>query len=283
MLLLVSPSETEKFLARGATPIAMLFRLAMVINGKIVPPVRDFVVECADIDGIILRDYSTRVKSSRACNMKCGRNLWNRQQDNVSKHVCYQVPNRNVKFIVAAEVEVTLEDRTSFSTIIRIKWGFGETCFHITASCWNPSNIFRRLCSRISTFHVSWKRDKFYQQHLQFSHNRFDQAWWGARSRRRPTEKWLDSQCRKSDGSIWYIKSPHHKIRANVPWNSRLNYLKQNEVWRGWCFSVKWLIFASIIITILWNCIVFYRNVNYLLNDYYYHCCHFVINTTLYF
>ena len=122
MLLLVNPPGTDKFLANSGTPILMPVRPAIVINSNFILPVRTVITEGTDINGFILHNCSVRIKSFHVRNTKCGGNLCDRQQDNVGKCACYQMPNRSGNVIVAIEVEVTLENGTSFNTMFRSKW-----------------------------------------------------------------------------------------------------------------------------------------------------------------
>ena len=78
------------------------------------------------MNGYILTDYKVEVLSFYVRNTKCGGNLCDRQQDDISKCACYQMPNRAGNVIISLEVKITLHDGSVFNSYIRSKW-FLET------------------------------------------------------------------------------------------------------------------------------------------------------------
>ena len=122
MILLANPSTTDKILANGSTQILMPHRPAILINSNFNHKMRHIVTEGTDINGFILPNCELEVLSFHVRNTKCGGNLFNRQQDNVGKCVCYQMPNRSGNVIISIEVKVVLPDGNTISTCIRSKW-----------------------------------------------------------------------------------------------------------------------------------------------------------------
>ena len=126
MILLPNPSGTDKYLSNSATPILMPSRPVVVIKSNFILNTRDIFTEGTDLNGFILNDCTITARCFEVRNTKCGGNLCDRQQDNISKCACYQMPNRSGNVIAAIEVTVTSSDGNSFVTKIRSKW-FLET------------------------------------------------------------------------------------------------------------------------------------------------------------
>ena len=124
MILLVNPPGTVNYLANGTSPILAPQRPAIVVKSSFHLPRRHIVTEGTDINGFILDDCIISVQSFHVCNTRCGGNLCDRQQDNVSKCACYQMINRSGNVVLSAEVQVILPDSSSFKTFIRSKWFF---------------------------------------------------------------------------------------------------------------------------------------------------------------
>ena len=101
MILLANPPTTDNFLANGSTPILIPHRPAIVINSNSNHKMRHIVIEGTDINGFILPNCEIEVLSFHVRNTRCGGNLCNRQQDNVGKCACYQMPNRSGNVIIS--------------------------------------------------------------------------------------------------------------------------------------------------------------------------------------
>ena len=122
MLLLSNPPSTDKFIANGATPILMPQRPAVVINSNFHLTSRHIITEGTGMNGFVLHDCTISVLSFHVRNTKCGGNLCDRQQDDVSKCACYQMPNRSGNVIISIDVNINFEDGTTINTTIRSKW-----------------------------------------------------------------------------------------------------------------------------------------------------------------
>ena len=120
-MLISSPPGTDKYIANGSTPILILQRPATLINSNFKLPFRHIFIEGTAVNGFILNCCEIKVLSVQVRDTKYGGNLYDRQQDNISKWPCYQMINRTENVIVTGEVVVTLEDGSSFTASIRSK------------------------------------------------------------------------------------------------------------------------------------------------------------------
>ena len=126
MILLPNPPGTDKYLSNSSTPLLMPGRPVVVIKSNFILNTRQNYTEGTDLNGFILNDCTINARCFEVRNTKCGGNLCDRQQENLSKCACYQMPNRSGNVICAIEVTVTTSDGNSFVTKIRSKW-FLET------------------------------------------------------------------------------------------------------------------------------------------------------------
>ena len=115
MILLPNPPGTDKFLANSATPLLMPSCPVVVVKSNFILNTREIYTEGTDLNGFILNDCTINARCFEVCNTKCGGNLCNRQQDNISKCACYQMPNRSGTIVAAVEVTVTTPDRSPLS------------------------------------------------------------------------------------------------------------------------------------------------------------------------
>ena len=109
-------------MANSSTPILIPHRPAIVINNNFNLPLRHIITEGTDMNGFILNDCKIKPLSFHVRNTRCGGNVCDRQQDNVGKCACYQMPNRSGNVIISVEIKVSLPDGNTFTTYLRSKW-----------------------------------------------------------------------------------------------------------------------------------------------------------------
>jgi len=126
MILLPNPPGTDRFLLNSSTPILMPSRPIVVIKSNHILNDRAIYSEGTDLNGFILNDCTINARSFEVRNTKCGGNMCDRQQDNISKCACYQMTNRSGNVIIAIEVTVSTPNGNFFLSKIRSKW-FLET------------------------------------------------------------------------------------------------------------------------------------------------------------
>ena len=105
-------------------------RPVVVINNNFFLPQRPIVTDGTDFNGFILLGCDIKVLSFDVRNTKCGGNLCDRQQDNISKCACYQMPNRSGNVIISIEVEIRTSNGSKFTTTFRSKWFLEQYIFN---------------------------------------------------------------------------------------------------------------------------------------------------------
>ena len=126
MIMLANPNGTDRYIANGSTPILTPFRPLIIINSNFDMPMREIVAIGTDMNGFILHNCEIKPLGFHVQNTRCGGNMCDRQQENLGKCACYQMPNRSGNVMISFEVEVSLPDGKSFTTFFRSKW-FLET------------------------------------------------------------------------------------------------------------------------------------------------------------
>ena len=122
MIILPNPPGTDKYLLNSSTPILSPKRPATVISSNFKLPTRELVTEGTDINGFIIQDCIINVKSFEVANTRCGGNLCDRQNDNLSRCACFQMTSRSGNVVISIEAEIRNPDGSSFTTAIQSKW-----------------------------------------------------------------------------------------------------------------------------------------------------------------
>ena len=80
-----------------------------------------YIPEGTDINGFIIQDCIVSVKSFEVANTKCGGNLCDRHNENLSRCACFQMTSHIGNVVVSIEVEITNLDGSTFTTMIQSK------------------------------------------------------------------------------------------------------------------------------------------------------------------
>ena len=122
MIILPNPPGTDKYLLNSSTPILSPKRPATVIVSNFTLPTRELVTEGTDINGFIIRDCIITVKLFEVANTRCGGNLCDRQNENLSRCACFQMTSRSGNVVISIEAEIKNPDGSTFTTAIQSKW-----------------------------------------------------------------------------------------------------------------------------------------------------------------
>ena len=106
MIILPNPPGTDKYLLNSSTPILSPKRPATVIASNFTLPTRELVTEGTNINGFIIRDCIITVKSFEVANTRCGGNLCDRQNENLSRCACFQMTSRSGNVVISIKVEI---------------------------------------------------------------------------------------------------------------------------------------------------------------------------------
>ena len=91
---------------------------------------------------MILSNFEINVNGFVVQNTKCGRNLCDRQSNNIGQCACYQMDNQSRNVIIQVDITLKFKDGNNINTQISSKWFLENYTFTGLFFCWYQSKSF---------------------------------------------------------------------------------------------------------------------------------------------